>query len=366
VRIVSPERGGPVDQNPATLVVEAEDAGGGVQGPWLVHNGTRIASSGPSARQGAVVRRTFRVALIEGDNHLVVNAASADGSWESEPAAITLSYARSLPKPALFVLAVGAGRYAEPALDLRFAAADAHALADLFRRRGAALYREVHVVELVDDAASRQAIRSALVEIGRRAGPQDTLVVSLAGHGTMIGQRYYFLPHEFHRQAGSDLESEIRAQGIPADTLADWLGAVPALKRVLVLDTCQSGGAVRLGRSGRSPFELRGAIERLGRSQGVFTIAAAATGEEAQEVADLGHGLLTYTLLAGLDAVDRGPLAGQPIRPNSVERVADVLEWFSFASGQVPRLARRYFGHEQDVETSVQGSSFPILPLEEK
>ncbi len=205
-----------------------------------------------------------------------------------------------------------------------------------------------------------------LEEIARKAGPQDTLVVFLAGHGTMVGQRYYFIPHEFRRREGSDLESDIRAQGLPADTLADWLGTVPALKRVLVLDTCQSGGAVGLARTGRSPFELRGAIERLGRTQGVFTIAAAATGEEAQEVAELGHGILTYALLAGLDAAEGGPLAGQPIRPNSPERVADVLEWFGFASGQVPRLARRYFGREQDVETSIRGSSFPILPLEER
>jgi hypothetical protein len=367
VRIVEPRQGGPVEDNPATLVVEAEDQGGGIKGPWLVQNGARVAASGSAERDGKVTRRRYSVALVEGDNTLEVKAASADGSWESEPARITLTYARPLAKPALFLVAVGVSRYAEGGLDLKYAAVDAQAMATLFDRRGRALYRDVIIKPRLDEQATRTGIRSALEEVAHEAQPQDTLVVFLAGHGTMVGQRYYFIPHEFRRNARSDLESDIRAQGLPADALADWEGTVPALKRVLVLDTCQSGGAVAIARTGRrNPFALRGAIERLSRSQGVFTIAAAATGEEAQEVAELGHGVLSYALLGGLGAVDGGPLAGQALTPANAERVADVLEWFSYASGQVPRLTRRYFGHEQDVQTSGQGASFPVLPVEER
>ena len=367
VRIVEPRQGGPVEDNPATLVVEAEDQGGGIKGPWLVQNGARVAASGSAERDGKVTRRRYSVALVEGDNTLEVKAVSADGSWESEPARITLTYARPLAKPALFLVAVGVSRYAEGGLDLKYAAVDAQAMATLFDRRGRALYRDVIIKPRLDEQATRTGIRSALEEVAHEAQPQDTLVVFLAGHGTMVGQRDYFIPHEFRRNACSDLESDIRAQGLPADALADWEGTVPALKRVLVLDTCQSGGAVAIARTGRrNPFALRGAIERLSRSQGVFTIAAAATGEEAQEVAELGHGVLSYALLGGLGAVDGGPLAGQALTPANAERVADVLEWFSYASGQVPRLTRRYFGHEQDVQTSGQGASFPVLPVEER
>jgi hypothetical protein len=68
----------------------------------------------------------------------------------------------------------------------------------------------------------------------------------------------------------------------------------------------------------------------------------------------------------GLKAVDTGPLEGQPIRPASPERVADVLEWFGFASGHVPRLTRKYLGKEQEVQTSGQGSSFPVLPVDDR
>ena len=68
-------------------------------------------------------------------------------------------------------------------------------------------------------------------------------------------------------------------------------------------------------RTARNPFAFRGVIERLSRSQGVFTIAATAASDEAQEVKELGHGVLTYALLAGLRAVDNGPLADEGILP---------------------------------------------------
>jgi hypothetical protein len=175
----------------------------------------------------------------------------------------------------------------------------------------------------------------------------------------------YFIPHELRRRDGLSLEEDVREQGLPADVLGDYLAAVPALKRILILDTCASGGAVGLTRAGRNPFAFRGVIEKLGRSQGVFTLAAAAATEEAQEVKELGHGVLSYTLLAGLGAVQQGPLKEQVIRPDNPERVASVLEWFNFASGQVPRLSKRYLGREQDVQMSSQGQSFPVLPVED-
>jgi hypothetical protein len=103
------------------------------------------------------------------------------------------------------------------------------------------------------------------------------------------------------------------------------------------------------------------------RSQGIFTIAAATASEEAQESKELGHGLLSYSLLAGLEAVERGPLADKYVQPSGPEGVVDVMEWLSFAAGQVPRfrLTENLYGASQDVQVGSQGTSFPVLPLEE-
>ena len=364
VRIVSPTQGGTVDTPQLTLRAEVTDQGGGVKGPWLLHNDARVLAPGQPVTKGKIVERSFKVALIEGENRLKVTAASKDGSWESEPAVLTLKYTQKLTRPRIHLLAVGANRYVEEAINLRFAAPDAKAIARLFTERGKAFYGadNVHIVQLVDEQATLEGIKDALNNIADTAKPQDTLVVFLAGHGTIVGQRYYFIPHEYKTKTGK-LEEDIRQQGLAGDILGDWLSAVPALKRVVIYDTCQSGGAISIARTARNPFAFRGAMERLSRAQGVFTIAATAAGDEAQEVPELGHGVLTYALLAGLGAVDVGPLKQQAISPKEGKMI-DVRDWFSFAQDKVPVLTKYHFGREQFVAFSGHGQSFPVLPLE--
>jgi len=363
VRIVSATEDATVERSLVTVEVEAVDRGGGVNGPWLFQNGARVLVPGRTERVGDTVRRRFEIALVEGENRLEFRAACADGSWESEPVSVVLRYGTPLDKSDLYLVAVGVNRYADANLNLNYAASDATAMAALFRDRGDTLYARVHTTELLDQDATKARITEALKEAASQTRPQDTLMVFLAGHGTMVGQRYYFVPYELRKQA-ERLEDDVRKQGLPADEISDYLGSARALKRMLVFDTCASGGALGRALKGRSGFALRGAIERLSRSQGVFTIAASSATEEAQESEALGHGVLSYALLAGLKAVEGGPLEGRHVQPSSPERVVDVMEWFTFASGQVPRLTEKLYGASQDVQTSTQGASFPVLPLE--
>lgn len=364
VRILSPDKDGTADNSSMTLEVEATDEGNGVQGPWLIHNGARVLTPGQAQRRDNVVRRRFTVPLVEGENRLEVQASSADGSWESEPVVRVLRYEKALARPRLFLAAVGVSRYAQGGFRLQFARADAEALADVFRRRGGTLYEQVEVKLLVDDQATREGIRRTLTELAQKARSQDTLLLFLAGHGAMVGQRYYFITQEFRNQPDKSRDEDIRRQGMPVDELGDFLSMGAALKRMLILDTCASGAAVDLFRvASRNPFALRGDIERLSRSQGVYVVAASAATEEAKEADELGHGILTYTLLAGLKAVHRGPLERLAVQPSGPNQMVDVLEWFSFASGHVARLTKRYCGQEQNVHMAGRGGSFPVLPL---
>jgi len=92
-------------------------------------------------------------------------------------------------------------------------------------------------------------------------------------------------------------------------------------------------------------------------------IGASAATEQARELADLGHGILTYSLLAGLGAVEGGPLRERPIRPQDSDQVVDVMEWFSYAASHVPRLTREYFAAAQNAQMWNQQETFPVLPL---
>src|SRR5262249_22832179 len=127
LRILAPTEDGPVETAQVTLEVEASDEGGGVQGPWLMHNGSRVLASGSPEKQDKTVRRRFRVTLIQGENHLEVHAAPTDGSQESEPAVRVLQYAKAVPKQMLYLLTVGVNQYSDEAINLKFAADDARA-----------------------------------------------------------------------------------------------------------------------------------------------------------------------------------------------------------------------------------------------
>ncbi|MCA9012451.1 MAG: hypothetical protein KDB01_22025, partial [Planctomycetaceae bacterium] len=132
--------------------------------------------------------------------------------------------------------------------------------------------------------------------------------------------------------------------------------------RLLVFDTCASGGAIQISRQGTNAFAFRSAFEQLGQQGGVFTLAASGATQEAHEVDDLKHGLLTYALLSGANAADFGPLSDRHAEAASVESL-DVLEWFGFAAGNVPRLTKQYFGSEQQVHLSGTGTTFPVLSI---
>lgn len=371
LRIVSPKSDTATRDSSVTLEVEVTDAGGGISGPWLVHNGSRLATRDIRRSKTTKVARdgklkvSIPVQLAPGRNVIEVRAASQDGGWESQPARVAVTLDEPSTKADLFVVTVGVNKYAEPALNLESAKLDADSIAKLFDGRGKSLYERVHVSRLFDGDATRESILTTLKEVAKKSRPQDTLVVFFAGHGLTLGQRYYFIPHETDIPAGSgQVDEAVRNQGLPIDVIGDVLLEAPALKRILIFDTCQSGSAVTLGRRGRNPFAFRGAIERLSHSQGVFILAAAGKGEEAAEVTEYGHGLLTYSLLAALKAVDRGPLKDQWLRPTGDEPVVGVLEWFSYATIHVPQIARNQFGLTQEVQMSGEGASFPLLPLD--
>jgi hypothetical protein len=101
----------------------------------------------------------------------------------------------------------------------------------------------------------------------------------------------------------------------------------------------------------------------MSRTQGSFVIGAAAAGDEAQEVPDLGHGVLTYALLAGLGAAEREMPGFRPLQATSEEQLLTVRTWFAFAQDKVPALTKVFFNEEQFINFEARGLDFPILPL---
>ena len=364
ISIISPNMEGNSNEDIISVTAVVEDKGGGIKQPWILHNGANVSvDSKPTERAGRL-HWDFELPLADGENQIEVHSASADGSWESEPARISFYRATSTNNADLYLLSIGVSSYADETHDLEYAAADASALASLFESRGASSYGEdhVHVQSLLNGDATRKNIEKAISQIADSARPEDVFILTLSGHGIMVKQRYYFLTHEFTSKSEGNWEQDVRRHGLPGDLLQTWINQVPALKRVVVYDTCQSGGAVAVAGLSRNSFQFQRAFETFRRSTGCHVIAAATASQNAEEIHDIGHGALTYALLAGLGAVEKGPLRNR--RAETKDGIVDVRNWLAFAQDAVPDLTKLYYGREQLVDVFGEGRSFPILRMD--
>lgn len=349
------------DKQDVAVAVDVTDQGGGIAPVVVEVNGARVAvpTKAEPGADGKSTRVNFTVSLAPGANKVRVRAAGADGAWESR-ADLEITHPRTPEhKSRMYVLAVGVGEYAEKGLKLAYPAKDARAVAELLRDRGGKLYDRVDVLPLLDAEAKRTAIEDAIKDVAELTRPQDTLVVILCGHGAFLGDRLYFAPHDL--RIGSDRpDAALRARGLPVDELASAMAVGKALKRVLIMDTSSSGSAFAVAEKDRSEIRLRGAVERLARSQGVHALVCAGYTNKAVEFSELGHGALSYTLLAA-NGIDRGPLKDRPLEVAAGE--LDVMDWFSFAAGQSGPLLEKLTGAPQGVQSSTQAKAFPILML---
>jgi uncharacterized caspase-like protein len=259
----------------------------------------------------------------------------------------------------MYVVAVGVGDYAEKGLKLSYPAKDARAIAELLKTRGGKLHDRIDVIPLLDADAKRATIEDAVRDVAELTRPQDTLVVILCGHGAFLGDRLHFAPHDL--RIGSDRPDEaLRTHGLPVDELAGAMATARALKRVLIVDAASSGSAFGSTEKGHPEIALRGAVERLSRSHGVHMLVATAFTNKAVEISELGHGALSYALLAA-NGIDRGPLKDRPMESATGE--VDVIDWFHFATGQAGPLLEHLTGTPQGTQSSTQAKAFPILVL---
>lgn len=350
VRIVSPSHGERTKEGKVRVIVNYKARGGGVSRTWLYLNGHRVHTTRGLRRFGGE-RRVFEVELVEGRNHLRATAFDASGSVESVGDEIVIHWDTPVAeKPALHILAVGVDHY-RAGINLRFAGADAKAIAAHFRP---GLFGRVEPTVLVDEQATRAGILRALDAIAAEAAPRDAVLVYLAGHGTLVGQGFYFLPHD----ARVEDDAAIRASAIAQSALGDALTRIKATKQILVLDACHSGAtAGALGRmlARRDALTTIRAQQRLARSSGAFLIAASTAEQYAKEIPALGHGVLTSAILAGLGASGAPPKA-----PANAHGHVTVNALLGYLAEEVPRLTKQYHGGRQEPVQASTGQDFPL------
>ena len=134
----------------------------------------------------------------------------------------------------LHAVLVGIDKYQEPRFKLNFASSDAARLGQALRNRRGGYYSSVEIAELLDDAATSDAIVGALESAIARARPGDTVLFAFAGHGLRGGDGHYYLTASGFHSAD------------PAGTGLAWSRLSRAIERsqvrvIVVLDSCHAG-----------------------------------------------------------------------------------------------------------------------------
>ncbi len=350
VRILSPAEGDTAGSSITNLRVSLTNNGGGIHEIRVLNNGKRLPFDNTelqrTSREGKFMIKNIDIELVTGTNELLVSALSY-GNIESQPDTVTIFY-KGLEKVInCYIIAIGINEYKNPALNLNYAKADAKAFSKTVSVLAKDLFKKIELYELYDQEATRANILNMLDELAGIAEPQDVLVFYYAGHGSMVENKFFFIPTESVTLYQLDKLTE---ESIYAGLIQEKLKNIPALKQIVVLDACQSGGSAELlAQRGASKEK---ALAQLSRGSGVHVMAAAGSEQFATEVGSLGHGLFTYAILEAF----AGKADGTPKDGN-----VTIYELKAYINDQVPELSKKYKGSTQWPYTFSIGHDFPIV-----
>jgi len=251
---------------------------------------------------------------------------------------------------------------------LHFPDADADAVEKFFSEQKDRKKPFAHVrlwEGLRDKTAKREAIRDQFAAMAKEVKEDDVVFLYFAGHGRVPpGQEmFYYIPF-LERRLDPRLVDPIeeREVGLNTAMFAEGIRNLPARRVVLVIDACQSGGAVeslakiaevKLAVQAREASQ-QAARDRVPRPDdvGIYILAAATPVQSALEPKQwtASNGLLATALLNAL----RDGNAQSPDSTISIRSVIDQVK------KELPRLAKEPYHSVQTAFSVAVGVDFPI------
>ncbi|MGH9971214.1 MAG: caspase family protein [Pyrinomonadaceae bacterium] len=269
--------------------------------------------------------------------------------------------------PEVYAIIGGISTYAGSQLNLNFAAKDAVDIANAIELGAKRLFGadKVHLT-LLSTAEDPRAIVptkekfTKAFEIARQAKPTDILIVYLAGHGITLqrgSDMYCYLTKEARTSDTAALsDSAVRKQQtITSEELVEWIRQIPALKQVVMLDTCAAGAAqvqLKLVDKREASGDAIRAIDRAKDRTGSYILMGSAADAVSYEASQYGQGLLTYALLKGMK--------GAALRN---DEFVDVSKLFQFAREEVEQLAKNVGGIQKPIVFAPKDDSFEVGQL---
>jgi WD40 repeat protein len=283
--IAGASAGETVTASPLRLALRVETNADGLQSYSVLVNGRQVAAETVALSGAGAQEIPIEVPLASGENVIEVTASNAVGA-SSASLTVTHQGAEDLERRGtLYVIAIGVDDYPNLKQNLTLAGRDAAAFAeDLIARAGPFHDRVVKTIlsKSGDRRPTAAEIGRALLSL-RAAGPRDTVVLFLAGHGINDGAEYLFLPTDAARKDGQWVRNTV----IDWQALQDTLQSVKG-RRIMLVDTCHAGNA------------FNGRLVKDAADASIVVLAATDGDTVAEEQTALGHGVFTYAVLEGL------------------------------------------------------------------
>jgi hypothetical protein len=157
---------------------------------------------------------------------------------------------------------------------------------------GSGAFATGNIEALADRDATASAIRNGLSAAFGNADADDTLFVYMAGHGTLQGTDYYFIPHDCRPM-------DLAGTAIPLHEIKTMFDSSPSHRVLLWLDFCHSGGILARGIDAEGTANE--AIARtLSVTQGAGKVIMCACTASQLAYESVNHGHFTKYLVDGL------------------------------------------------------------------
>src|SRR5271165_3106303 len=242
---------------------------------------------------------------------------------EESLAAQTSAVVASGPGGQTYALLVGISKYAKPELSLQFADADADVFAKLLQSPLGGAIPAGNVLLLTNEKATTAAVRNGFQDfLKRRAGKNDTVVIAIAGHGTVEvpgSKNAFILTYDSDPQ---DLKSTALAVDELQTLFEEQLSKVGRV--LLFVDVCKAGTVGTIHNT-----TVSSNVQQLGDIQGdLFGLLASRPREVSLEGPEFGggHGVFSYFVIKGLEGAADANHDG----------VVDADELIQYVSEQVP------------------------------
>jgi WD40 repeat protein/uncharacterized caspase-like protein len=326
--------------------------GSGARDLRLFRNGVLVKTwPGEVIRPGAATMKVnAELDLVPGTNTFTAYAFNSANVKSGDASLKVTASERIRPDAVLHLVMIGISRYANPDFNLNYAVKDADAVSARLPEWSGGRFTSVQAIRLNDRDATKQNILLALKILAGRtaeqrppalaslrpAGPQDSVLIYYAGHGTAYANHFYLIPYDLgYSGPRSNLSPEnlklLLSRSVSDLELEEALLSLDVSRLALIIDACRSGQVLEAAERRRGPLNTKG-LAQLAYEKGMYVLAAAQSYQAAMEAESLGHGYLTFSLLEALGE----PLAD--VRPQ--DSALSMQEWLDFSVGRVPELYR--------------------------